>query len=129
MEGRAMTIVRRTEAVPHRMHGATFHSFAAPARGSAELCAWRVEIAPGTAGAPHRVGREEVFLQLDGQLTYTVDGTAATLAPGDVLVVPPGAELTVDNRAAGPGAAWVTTSVGFEAVLADGSSISPPWVR
>ena len=124
-----MTIVRRAESVPHRMHGATFHACAAPARGSAELCAWRVEIAPGVAGAPHRIGREEVFLQLEGRLTYTVDGVAGTLAPGDVLVVPAGAELILDNTTAEPGAAWVTTSVGFEAVLADGSSISPPWVR
>jgi quercetin dioxygenase-like cupin family protein len=70
-----------------------------------------------------------VFLQLAGELAYTVDGLTSTLTPGDVLVVPAGAELTLDNRGAEAGAAWVTTSVGFEAVLADGSSISPPWVR
>jgi hypothetical protein len=44
-------------------------------------------------------------------------------------VVPAGGELTIDNPSAEPGSAWVTTSVGFEAVLADGSTVSPPWVR
>ncbi|MCA2214870.1 cupin domain-containing protein [Jidongwangia harbinensis] len=124
-----MPIVRRSEAVAHRMHGTTFHSFAAPSRGSAELCAWRVEFAPGSAGVAHRVGREEVFLQLTGELTVTVDGVTGTLGAGDVLVVPAGGELTIDNPSAEPGTAWVTTSVGFQATLPDGSTISPPWTR
>jgi mannose-6-phosphate isomerase-like protein (cupin superfamily) len=124
-----MSIVRKSDAVAHRMHGSTFHSFAAPARGSAELCAWRLEVGPAVEGVAHRVGREEVFLMLAGDLTITLDGATGTLAAGDVLVVPAGAELKVDNPSAEPAAAWVTTSVGFEAVLPDGTSISPPWVR
>ncbi len=124
-----MSIVRRSDGVAHRMHGSTFHSFAAPTRGSAELCAWRVEVAPGVEGVAHRVGREEVFLMLAGDLAVTLNGTTGTLSSGDVLVVPAGTELKVDNPSAEPAAAWVTTSVGFEAVLPDGSSISPPWVR
>jgi quercetin dioxygenase-like cupin family protein len=126
---RVMPIVRSSEAVAHRMHGSTFHSFAAPTLGSAELCAWRIEVGPGVDGIAHRVGREEVLLMLAGDLTVTLNGATDTLSPGDVLVVPVGAELTVGNPSAEPAAAWVTTSVGFEAVLPDGSSISPPWVR
>jgi hypothetical protein len=34
-----------------------------------------------------------------------------------------------DNPGRQPATAWVTTSVGLEAELADGSRISPPWVR
>jgi quercetin dioxygenase-like cupin family protein len=124
-----MPIVREPDAVPHRLHGATFHSFAAPATGSRELCAWRLEVAPGTAGAAHRVSREEVLLLLTGDLIVTLDGVTTPLAPGDVVVVPAGSQLRVDNASRGPATAWVTTSVGLEATMADGSTISPPWVR
>ncbi len=124
-----MPIVRESEAVPHRLHGATFHSFAAPARGSGELCAWRLEVAPGTEGVAHRVSREEVLLLLGGELTVTLDDVTTRVAAGEVVVVPAGAHFRLDNDSAEPATAWVTTSVGLEATLADGTTISPPWVR
>jgi quercetin dioxygenase-like cupin family protein len=124
-----MPIVRHRDAVPHRLHGSTFHSYAAPATGSRELCAWRLEVPPGTVGAPHRVSREEVFLILGGRLTVTLDGVTGDLTPGDVLLVPAGAELRADNLSDGVVTAWVTTSVGLRATMADGSAVSPPWVR
>jgi hypothetical protein len=45
-----MSVMRPADAVVHELHGARFSSFAAPARGSQELCAWRLEVAPGTRG-------------------------------------------------------------------------------
>lgn len=124
-----MPVVRKAEAVRHELHGSTFHSYAAPARGSAELCAWRLEVAAGTRGVPHRVSREEVFLVLGGELRATVDGQPSSLAAGDVLVVGAGSELSVGNAGGRPASVWVTTSVGLEATMADGTTISPPWVR
>jgi quercetin dioxygenase-like cupin family protein len=124
-----MPIVHDRDAVPHRLHGSTFHSYAAPATGSRELCAWRLEVPPGTVGAPHRVSREEVFLILGGRLTVTLDGVTGDLTPGDVLLVPAGAELRADNLSDGVVTAWVTTSVGLRATMADGSAVSPPWAR
>jgi hypothetical protein len=47
-------VIRAGDAVVHQMHGATFTSYAAPARGSRELCAWRVELPGGTEGVPHQ---------------------------------------------------------------------------
>ena len=124
-----MPIVRAEQAVQHRLHGSTFHSFAAPATGSSELCAWRLEVAGGTRGVAHRVSREEIILLLSGRLTITLDGVPADLAPGDIALVPAGGELRVDNESAVAATAWVTTSVGLQATLPDGSRISPPWVR
>ncbi len=123
-----MTVVPADRAVPFEAHGSRFLSYVAPSRGSSELCAWRLEVPPGLTGVPHRPTREEVLLVLAGELSATVDGSRATLHPGDVLVVPPGAELAVD---AGPEGctAWVTTSPGLEAVLPDGSRLTPPWSR
>lgn len=124
-----MPIVREADAVPYRLHGATFHSFAAPARGSGELCAWRLEVAPGTEGVAHVVSREEVLLLLSGVLTVTLDDVAAQVSPGEAVVVPAGSRFRVDNSSGETATAWVTTSVGLEATMADGSRISPPWVR
>ncbi|MEV4708560.1 cupin domain-containing protein [Actinoplanes sp. NPDC049316] len=124
-----MSIVKEEAAIAHEMHGATFHSFVAPSSGSRELCAWRLEVAGGTAGVEHRVSREEVVLLISGELTVTVDGVPGTLRAGDVAFVPAGSAFRVDNRSGGPASAWVTTSVGLEAVLPDGSSIRPPWTR
>ncbi|GIF13067.1 cupin domain-containing protein [Actinoplanes teichomyceticus] len=124
-----MAIHRRDEAVTHRLHGAVFHSYVAPAAGSEELCAWRVEIAPGTDGVRHRVGREEVLVLTDGRIRVFLDGVVEEMTAGDVLRVPAGAEFGIDNAGPGTAAAWVTTSVGFAATLPDGSLLSPPWVR
>ena len=124
-----MTVIRAADAVVHEMHGARFTSYAAPARGSQELCAWRLEIPAGTEGVPHQVSREEVLYVLGGTLTATVDGRAEEAVAGDVIVVPAGATLAVDNRAGEPVTAWVTTSAGFTGVLPDGSRITPPWTR
>lgn len=124
-----MPIVRASDAVPHRLHGATFHSYAAPARGSRELCAWRLEVGPGTEGVAHRVSHEEVLLVLSGALTVALDGVTAQTSAGDVIVVPAGARFQVGNVSAEPAHAWVTTSVGLTATMPDGASLSPPWVR
>ena len=124
-----MPVIRTRDAVEHRLHGSTFHSFAAPRSGSRELCAWRLEVTAGTEGVAHRVTREEVFLLLGGELTVTLDGVTSRVGPGEVVMVPAGAELKVDNTSAGTATAWVTTSVGLQATLPDGSRISPPWVR
>ena len=124
-----MPIVRTSDAVEHQMHGATFLSFVAPASGSRQLCAWRLEVAAGATGVAHRVNHEEVFLLLDGELSVTLDGASETLRPGDVAQVPAGAEVCIDNPSGRSASAWVTTAVGLEATLPDGSSVSPPWVR
>jgi quercetin dioxygenase-like cupin family protein len=124
-----MPVVREQDAVAHRLHGATFRSFVAPSSGSGELCAWRLEVGAGTVGVPHRVSREEVLLVLAGELTVTIAGVRAALGAGEVAFVPAGALFGLDNVSGAPATAWVTTSVGLEATLADGSTISPPWVR
>ncbi|MFI9101688.1 cupin domain-containing protein [Streptomyces fildesensis] len=123
-----MPVVTAAEAVVHEMHGVRFVSYILPAHGSKELCAWRGEIPGGTAGPAHTITREEVFLVLSGTVRFSIDGEVSTLAPGDAAVAPAGSSLGVSNPTEEPATMWVTTSVGLEAVLADGSRISPPWV-
>jgi quercetin dioxygenase-like cupin family protein len=128
-----MPVIHAADAVAHDMHGSRFTSYAAPARGSAELCAWRLDVPAGCGGTPHAVSREEVVFVLGGTLLVTLgDGAEASgvaCRPGDAIVVPAGSSVRVDNPGDEPASAWVTTSVGLEAVLPDGSRLSPPWVR
>ena len=122
-----MPVIHASEAVVHEMHGASFISYAAPARGSRELCAWRVEIPGRTEGVAHQVSREEVLYVLSGTLRAVLGDQAAQASAGDVILVPAGSQVRIDNPAAEPVTAWVTAGAGLTAVLADGSRISPPW--
>jgi quercetin dioxygenase-like cupin family protein len=122
-----MPVIRSAEAVVHEMHGTRFTSYAAPARGSQELCAWRIDVPPGSTGVAHTITREEIVFVLCGAMDLTLDEAASTVPAGDVAVLPAGATVRVDNAGDEPVTAWVTTSIGLEAELADGSRIVPPW--
>jgi quercetin dioxygenase-like cupin family protein len=124
-----MPFITATDAVVHEIHGVRFVSFAASALGSEELCAWRGEVPAGVTGAPHTITREEVFLMLSGSLELTIDGETCSLAPGDVAVARAGSSLGLFNPTEEPATMWVTTSMGLEATLADGSRIAPPWAN
>ena len=124
-----MPVIRAAQSVVHQMHGTSFTSYASPARGSRELCAWRIEIPGGTEGVPHHVSREEVLYVLGVILRVTLDGAAEEAGPGDVVLVPAGARFGASNLATEPATAWVTTTAGFAGVLPDGSWFTPPWTR
>src|SRR5262252_7402537 len=116
-----MPVIRAADAVVHDMHGSRFTSYAAPARGSAELCAWRLDVPAGCEGTGHAVNREEIMFMLGGTLLVTLgDGAEAAgvaCRAGDAIVIPPGSSVRVDNPGEELASAWVTTSVGLEAVL------------
>ncbi|WP_344387842.1 cupin domain-containing protein [Streptomyces vastus] len=124
-----MPVVRSSEAVTHEIHGARFVSYATPRTGSKELCAWRGEIPAGTKAPAHTVNREEIFHLLEGELLITLDGCTEHIAPGDTVIINPGATLRVENPTDRTAVSWVTTSIGLEAALADGSRITPPWAN
>jgi quercetin dioxygenase-like cupin family protein len=124
-----MAVIHPGEAVVHEMHGTRFLSYASPSRGSAELCTWQVEIPARSESVPHRISRAEVFHVLSGTLRVTVDGVCDAASEGDVIVVPAGSMLRIDNAGDGPATAWVTTSAGLGAVLPGGEWLTPPWTR
>lgn len=134
-KGSFMPVVRSADAVVYEAHGSRFSSYASSATGSRELCVWRtqlpeVEAGDGvgaTAGMPHRVSREEVFVVIEGNIRLALDDEVRELSPGDVAIVPAGTLLRLDNLGPGPAAMWVSTSIGLEAELGDGTRMSPPW--
>lgn len=124
-----MPVIHASQAVVHQMHGASFTSFAAPARGSQELCAWRLEIPGRTEGTAHHLSREEVLYVLSGTMRVILDDQPGEARAGDVVLVPAGAKVRIDNAASEPVTAWVTTNAGLAAVMPDGSRLTPPWTR
>lgn len=124
-----MPVVRSSEAQVHEMHGARFVSYARPRSGSRELCAWRTELPAGTRAPAHTVDREEVVHLLQGELTVTLDGHPERVAAGDTVIVNAGTAFGIENPGAETAVAWVTTSVGLTAELADGTVITPPWAN
>jgi quercetin dioxygenase-like cupin family protein len=121
-------IIRSSEADIFDMHGSRFNSYATTSRGSAQLCAWRLDVPADLVGVAHRPSREEILLVLDGELRVTLDGVLSELHQGDAAVVPANSELTVSAGTLGA-SAWVTTTPGLEAITSDGSRISPPWAQ
>ena len=124
-----MPIRHADQTVVHRLHGSTFTAHANPAAGSADLCVWQLVVPPGLTGQPHRVHREEVLVLTVGALRVTLDDETAVAEAGDTVVVPAGTLFRVDNIGDEPASAMVATTVGFTAELADGTEITPPWVR
>ncbi|WP_327144238.1 cupin domain-containing protein [Nocardia sp. NBC_01327] len=124
-----MPVIRTADIESHQMHGSTFTPLVRPATGSAELCVWRLEIAPGIQGVAHRIHREEAFVLLEGSLTLTIQGESTTLTPGDAAVAPAGSTIRLDNPAATPAVVMVTAAVGFTGELPDGTIVNPPWVN
>ncbi|KUN00859.1 cupin [Streptomyces yokosukanensis] len=122
-----MPVVRAAQATTHELHGARFVSYATPRTGSKELCAWRGEIPAGTKAPAHTVNREEIFHLLVGELLITLDGRTDRIGAGDTVIVTPGTPFAVENPTDHTALSWVTTSVGLEAELADGTRITPPW--
>jgi len=123
-----MPVIRSAGTTVHEVHGSRFTSYVAPSRGSKELAAWRLDVPVGLQGVAHRPTREEVLLVLAGQLKVTLDGIEHLLQPGDVALVPAHSELRVEAGAT-DASAWVTSTPGLEATMADGTRLAPAWAR
>lgn len=124
-----MPVIRAAQGADHDIHGATFTAYANSSTGSAELCAWNLRVPPGQPGVAHRISGEEVFLVIGGTPRITVDGEAADLVGGDVVVAPAGSLLRLENPGSQDSNIWVTTRSGLKATLPDGSEMAPPWAQ
>ena len=119
-------IVRADQAPRFELPGVEFTALAAPSRGSAHLCTWRIVVAPGLQGQGHRLDRDEVFHVLSGAVRVTEGGE--TLRAGDAVTVPAGELIAVSNETDEPAEMYVAISAGFTATMDDGTVIgTPPW--
>ncbi|QKT09229.1 cupin domain-containing protein [Gordonia sp. X0973] len=118
-----------TSAPTYDLHGVTFSSYAASRSGASSLAAWRADFPPHTPGAAHSMTAEEVVAVLDGQLDVEVDDDRFTAAAGDAVLVPAGTRFRISNNSPASARAWVTTTLGMNAVMGDDQRIAPPWAQ
>ncbi len=122
-----MTILRAADAPTFELNGIMFTGYAAPRRGSRQLCTWRIRVAPGSrAEQAHRLDRDEAFMVLAGTVRITPGGEV--LHPGDSLVVPAGEPIAVENPGTEPAEVYIAIAAGFTATMDDGTVLgTPPW--
>ena len=66
-----------------------------------------------SVAAPHsHDGYEETIYGLDGELTWTVEGTPIVVGPGDVLLIPRGARHQFENTGDGGATALAVVTPG-----------------
>jgi mannose-6-phosphate isomerase-like protein (cupin superfamily) len=123
-----MTVIRAAEAPRFQLPGVEFTGLAAPSRGSAGLCTWRLTVDAGLVGKEsHTIDRDEVFMVLSGIVQFTPDGEK--LGPGDAMVVPAGEPIQLSNLGDTPAELYVAITAGFTGTLPDGTTITPPWAQ
>ncbi|MCA9576372.1 MAG: cupin domain-containing protein [Polyangiales bacterium] len=111
----------------HELPHARFRSLATPARGSRETSVWRVWLAPGVDGTPHRVTREEVFIVLEGRVACATEGSTQFAAAGDAIVTPVGVDFTIAAVGDAPAELLCCLPVGGQAQFGSGEPFTPPW--
>ena len=122
-----MTLIRQQDAPRFSVPGVDFTAYAAPSRGSAEICTWQVTVETGVVSAPHTLDRDEVFFVLDGEVRLTPDGEV--FGAHDVAVVAAGQPIELVNAGRTPARLYVAIRAGFTATTADGHTMQPPWAQ
>ena len=123
-----MQVIHAVDAPKFELPGVEFTGLAAPSRGSAGLCTWKLTVAPGHGGdAPHTLDRDEVFMVLSGTVQITPDGEK--LGPGDAVVVPAGEPISLTNLGEGKAELYIAITAGCTGYLADGTAVQPPWAQ
>ncbi|MEU8221001.1 cupin domain-containing protein [Kribbella sp. NPDC048915] len=126
--GDRMYVTLAADAPRFALNGAEFTGYAAPSRGSAGLCTWRLTLPPGHGGdAPHTLDRDEVFMVLSGTVQFAADGDK--LGPGDAVVVTAGEPIALTNLGEDNAELIVAITAGFTGYLADGTAVQPPWAQ
>jgi len=111
--------------VPH----ITVRGYAAPSRGSTEICMWRLTLAPGVPPWMGMVDREEVFFVLSGNAVVSLDGTEHKLTAADALIVPPHVTFGIGNPYDEPLEMVAVLPVGGRGYVAGQEPFVPPWTR
>jgi mannose-6-phosphate isomerase-like protein (cupin superfamily) len=76
-----LQIVKRDQLPENSLIGAQ--------HGGAGVCLIFADVGPGEGPAQHKHTYEEVFVTLEGEATFSVDGREIVAGPNDVVIVPP----------------------------------------
>jgi quercetin dioxygenase-like cupin family protein len=115
-----------TEPPPETPH-LTVRCYAAPSRGSKELCTWHVTFAPRLPPRSGVIDREYIALVLSGNVEIVLDRVPHQLSPGDVLIVPANTEISLGNPHDEPVEMIEVVPVGTQVTFPGEEPIVPPW--
>jgi quercetin dioxygenase-like cupin family protein len=110
---------------------AVMTSLATPSRGSTEVSAWTVRMAPGTGGPRHAMDREQIWLPLSGTITVTAGETEHQVAPGQAAILPAGEVRQIRTSGDGPAEVLVCMAggAGLATLPETGESRRVPWTE
>jgi mannose-6-phosphate isomerase-like protein (cupin superfamily) len=123
-----MTVISSSAAPTFEQGGTVVIGLASPSRGSREVSAWRLRLAPGSASPEHVLTHEEVFVALSGRAVATLAGVRHEVGPGDALVVAPGLPVVLANEGDEPFEAVAAMRCGGLAQVGD-ERFAPPWAE
>ncbi len=124
-----MTLIQRGQGRRTETPNAVMTTLASPTLGGAEHSLWRVDMAPGASGPPHRFDAQQVWTVLSGAATLELDDVAHALAPGDTIVIPAHLSRRILADSAAGFSAIATATPQARAAMADGTDRGvPAWV-
>jgi quercetin dioxygenase-like cupin family protein len=108
--------------------GNTITSYAAPARGSAEVALYRADVPAGGGLPPHEHDHFDVFTVVGGGGRFHLGDEVVEMEAGDSAVVPIGIRHHLE--AGSSGASIVVAMLpGTKLIRDDGSVVVPGWVQ
>ncbi len=119
-----MYIVTAAHAPRFHFHGIEFVGYAAPSRGSEDLCAWQMLVPAGLRSDLYQLNQDEILMVTSGTLRVSLGGPL--LSTGDCVIVPAGTPIELSNPGDQQATAHVVVKAGFSATLADGTVIGTP---
>ena len=124
----SMNLITSADAAIFDVPDTHVTAYAAPSRGSTELCLWRIDIAPGSISPLHHMDCEEVFLCLDGRAVVVTSAEERLLQADDCLVLAPGTDFSFRVVGDEPFRALACIRAGGKATMAlSGDTFVPPW--
>lgn len=123
------TVIRGSNAPRFGQDGTQVTGYASPTRGSDSVSAWKVALDPGAATPRHELTHGEVFIVLDGNARFEVEGRSHELGAGDAICVPPKTRFAVSNDGLERFTAICCMAAGGEARIGDGEPFPIPWAQ
>jgi quercetin dioxygenase-like cupin family protein len=120
-----MRVIRSEETRRTETPNAVMTTLASPTQGESAQAVWRVEMQPGHPGPLHGIDAEQVWTVLAGGASIEAGADAATLGPGDTIVLPADVARRITADPQGGLVAIVAAPAGMRAFLLSGTAADP----